>query len=139
MNFCRRTPSDVGVRVREARPDERPGVMNVLDGAMLAVDADRVASDATTTLVACEADRVLGVLVLDGETVLAVAVRRSRRGQGVGTALVEAAAARRERLVAEFDERVRPFYGSLGFEVTPLGDGRFRGVVDAGRARSADE
>ena len=139
MNFCRRTSSDSSVRVREVRADEHAAAMNVIDGAMLAVDADRVASDATTTLVACEADRVLGALVLDGERVVAVAVRRSRRGQGVGTALVEAAAARRERLVAEFDERVRPFYGSLGFEVTPLGDGRLRGVVDAGRARPSDE
>ena len=116
------------VAVREATPDERHAVMNVLDGAMLEVETDRVASDTTTTLVACEGDRVLGALVLDGEEILGVAVRRARRGQGIGTALVETAAARRERLVAEFGDRERPFYESLGFETTPLGGGRLRGV-----------
>jgi GNAT superfamily N-acetyltransferase len=122
------------VEVRGARPDERAAVMNVLDGAMLEVETDRVASDATTTLVACEGDRVLGALVLDGEEVLGVAVRRSRRGQGIGTTLVEAAAARRERLVAEFREEVRPFYESLGFEVRPADeDGRVHGVREPRR------
>lgn len=122
-----------GVRVREARPDEHAAAMSVLDGAMLEADADRVASDAASdpvTLVACEGERVLGALVLDGREVAAVAVRRARRGQGIGTALVEAAAARRDRLVAGFDGEVRPFYESLGFEVEPAGeDGRLRGVL----------
>jgi GNAT superfamily N-acetyltransferase len=122
------------VAVREATPDERHAVMNVLDGAMLEVETDRVASDATTTLVACEGDRVLGALVLDGEAIAAVAVRRARRGQGIGTALVEAAAARRERLVAEFREEARPFYESLGFEVRPADeDGRVHGVRELRR------
>jgi GNAT superfamily N-acetyltransferase len=118
-----------GLEVRVARPDEHPSVMNVLDGAMLDVGADRVAADATTTLVACEAGRVLGALVLDGEEILAVAVRRSRRGQGIGSALIEAAGTRRERLVAEFRDRERPFYESLGFEIGPTAeDGWLRGV-----------
>ena len=113
------------VAVREARSDERPAVLGVLDGAML--ETDRL--DGSTLLVAVAGDRVLGALVLAGDHVDAVAVRRSRRGQGIGTALVEAAAARRERLVAEFREGVRPFYESLGFEVEPtLEEGRFRGV-----------
>jgi len=43
--------------------------------------------------------------VLDGEEILAVAVRRRRRDQGIGSALVEAAGDRREELVAEFDDR----------------------------------
>jgi GNAT superfamily N-acetyltransferase len=102
--------------------------MNVLDGAMLDLGAD-LADDATTTLVACEMERVLGALVLDGEAIAAVAVRRSRRGQGIGTALVETAAGRRDRLVAEYDGDVRGFYESLGFEIKPTSeDGRFRGV-----------
>ena len=118
------------MRVREARCSERPAVMNVIDGAMLDLDAD-LGSDATT-LVACEDGRVLGALVLDGEGIVAVAVRRSRRGQGVGTALVEVAAARRERLVAGFREEVRPFYESLGFEVGPADeDGRLCGIYRA--------
>jgi len=122
------------MRVREARSDERPVVLGVLDGAMLDVNADRVGGDATTTLVACQEDRLLGALVLDGEEVLAVAVRRSRRGQGIGTALVEAAVGRRERLVAEFREEVRPFYESLGFEVRPADeDGRVHGVREPRR------
>ena len=121
------------MRVREARPDERAAVMNVLDGAMLDVPLGRVTSDGTTTLVACVDDRVLGALVLDGEEIVAVAVRRSRRGRGIGTALVEAAAARRARLVAEFGDRERPFYESLGFEIGPAAeDGRLRGVRNRG-------
>lgn len=113
------------MRVREARPDERAAATNVLDGAML--ETDRMGD--ATTLVACEEGRILGALALDGERIDAVAVRRSRRGQGIGTALVEAAAARRERLVAEFRERERPFYESLGFEVESGDeDGRLRGV-----------
>jgi len=72
---------------------------------------------------------VLGALVLDGDRIDAVAVRRNRRGQGIGTALVEAAAARRERLVAEFDAGVRPFYECLGFAVeSRTKTDRFRGV-----------
>lgn len=76
-------------------------------------------------------DRVVGVLVLDGECVEAVAVAPSRRGRGVGTALVDAALARQGRLVAEFDDTVRPFYESLGFAIEPTddgSDGRFRGM-----------
>jgi len=49
----------------------------------------------------------------------AIAVRRARRGQGVGSALIRAAAERHDRLTAEFDPGVRPFYESLGFEITP--------------------
>jgi GNAT superfamily N-acetyltransferase len=43
--------------------------------------------------------------VLDGEEILAVAVRRRRRGQGIGSALVEAALEDRDELVAGFDDR----------------------------------
>jgi GNAT superfamily N-acetyltransferase len=113
------------VTVREARPDEHPAALGVLDGAMLETDR----TEESTLLVAVEGGRVLGALVLDGERVDAVAVRRRRRGQGIGTALVQAAATRRERLVAEFREEVRPFYESLGFEVKRGGEGgRLRGV-----------
>ncbi len=98
---------------------------------MLDLDAD-LTGDATTTLVADEEGRVLGTLVLDGEEIVAVAVRRSRRGQGIGTALVETAATRRGRLVAEFRDRERPFYASLGFDIEPADeDGRLRGVYCA--------
>ncbi|WP_225335639.1 GNAT family N-acetyltransferase [Halomicrobium urmianum] len=109
------------MRVREATPDDRAAVANVVDGAVLAVDDDVLARslDVGETLVAVsdDTDRVLGALVLDGNRIAAVAVRRRRRGQGIGSALVEAAAERRERLTAEFDADVRPFYESLGFEI----------------------
>jgi len=67
--------------------------------------------------------------VLDGDHVDAVAVRRRRRGQGIGTALVEAAADRRDRLTAEFDADLRTFYEGLGFVVEETDEpGRLRGV-----------
>lgn len=116
------------VSVRAAKEDELPAVMGVLDGAVLDVDPasveERVPEE---VLVAATEGRILGALVLDGEEVEAVAVRRRRRDQGIGTALVEAAADRRGVLTAEFDGEVRPFYEALGFEVEPVGDGRFRG------------
>ena len=121
--------------VREATVADLPDVLNVVDGAALRVDVDdlreRVASG--DVLVAVEEGRVLGTLVLDGDRIAAVAVRRGRRDQGIGTALVDAAAERRDRLVAEFDARVRPFWESLGFEVEPAGEPeRYRGVRHTG-------
>lgn len=62
-----------------------------------------------------------------GAHVHAVAVRRARRGRGIGSALVRAAAERQPRLTAEFDPDVRPFYESLGFDVEATDDGRLRG------------
>jgi GNAT superfamily N-acetyltransferase len=47
-----------------------------------------------------------------------IAVHRSRRGRGIGRALVDAAATRSAGpLVARFHEQVRPFYDALGFEI----------------------
>jgi len=118
------------VHVRLAREGDLPAVMNVLDAAMLAVTPEQVR--AGETLVAVEEKRVLGALVLSGERVVAVAVRRARRGQGVGTALVAAAADRSERLVAEFDTEVRAFYESLGFTIRDIDEpGRLRGIREA--------
>lgn len=121
--------------VREATVDELPDVLNVVDGGLLAVDVStvRAAIDAGDVLVAVaskpgEDERVLGTLVLDGTEIVAVAVRPRRRGQGIGTVLVETARERRGELVAEFDDRVRPFWESLGFDVDPVeGSERFRG------------
>ncbi len=113
------------MEVRPARPGEQATVRGVLNAAMLSVDDDALRDG--TTLVAAADGRVVGVLVLDGDRIAAVAVRPGRRGQGVGTALVEAAAARRDRLVAGFDPGVRPFYESLGFDVERSGE-RCRGV-----------
>ena len=121
--------------VREATVEDLPDVLNVVDGAALRVDVDslreRIASG--DVLVAREEERVLGTVVLDGDRIAAVAVRRGRRDQGIGTALVEAAAERRERLVAKFDARVRPFWESLGFDIEPADESdRYRGVLVTG-------
>jgi sulfur carrier protein ThiS/GNAT superfamily N-acetyltransferase len=122
-----------------APPTAVDAVVSILDAAMLATDRERLRASVErgTTLLAVPTaevddgawtgDRALGALVRDGERVVAVAVRRRRRGQGIGTALVERAAADAGRLVAEFDADVRPFYESLGFEVVALDDGRYRG------------
>lgn len=127
------------VTVRAATAGEVPAVLNVIDGAALAVEFDDVqaAIDRGDVLVAVagnapssrsDAGCVVGALVLDGEEIQAVAVRRRRRGQGIGTALVEAAADRRESLVAAFDAGVRPFWASLGFDIESITDtNRFSG------------
>ena len=123
------------MRVREAAVADLPDVMNVIDGAVLSADAatvrERMADGGVLVAVSADGERVLGALVLDGDHVAAVAVRRRRRGQGIGTALVEAAADRRNGLTAAFDADLRPFYEGLGFEISPSeGDGRLRGVRD---------
>lgn len=113
--------------IRPAHPDELPAVMNVLDGAYLDVDAgvvrERIANG--EVLVADEEGRILGAIVIEpqptGAFVEAVAVRRRRRGDGLGTALVLAAGDRFGRLRAEFDADVRPFYERLGFAIEPPG------------------
>jgi GNAT superfamily N-acetyltransferase len=107
-------------RARLATVEDLPDVMNVLDGAVLSVDASDVREriDDDSVLVAVSTDgTVLGALVLASDHITAVAVRRRRRGQGIGTALVETAADRRERLTAEFDADLRPFYEKLGFDI----------------------
>lgn len=122
------------MRVRVAAPGEALDVRRILDAAMLEpgdVEARVAAGD---VLVAVDGDRHLGAVVLDrrgsdrGAHVAAVAVRRRRRNRGVGTALIERALERERRLTARFDERVRPFYESLGFSIEPIDDRRYRGV-----------
>ncbi|RXK46390.1 GNAT family N-acetyltransferase [Halorientalis pallida] len=119
------------MEIREATAEDLPAVMTVFDGAMLATDVATVrqAIDRGDLLVAVAEGRVLGACLLVGDEIEAVAVRRARRDQGIGTALVAAAADRRARLVVEFDPRVRPFWASLGFEIDAAeGSDRYRGV-----------
>lgn len=124
------------VGIREATTEDSAAVRNVVDGANLALDDDRLEAGLSGEGVyVAEAEVrgvVVGALVCDGEAVLAIAVRRRRRDQGIGTELVEAAMADRDRLVAEFDPRVRAFWESLGFDIGSAGDGdRLRGVCAA--------
>lgn len=118
------------MHVRPATREELPAVRGVVDAALLQIDDDLLtgAVESDDVLVAVsESGTVLGVLVLDGAEIVAVAVRRRRRDQGIGTALVTAAARERPVLVAEFDARVAPFWRSLGFDIDSLGEGRFCG------------
>ena len=124
-----------GLTVRRAGPRDHLGVMRVLDGANLEVDAsvveDRI--DAGTVLVADDANRIVGALVgvprdSTGMHVEAVAVRQRRRAQGIGSRLVGAALARWRPLTADFDPGVKPFYDALGFECEQRGE-RYRGVL----------
>ncbi|MFB6165755.1 MAG: GNAT family N-acetyltransferase, partial [Haloarculaceae archaeon] len=118
----------------------------ILDAGMLATDADVVGaaiegtaapgavagddgSAPSDVLVAAADGVLLGACLVLGEEIDAIAVRPGRRGQGIGTALVEAAADRRERLVVAFEPDVRDFWASLDFELEPVADGeRIRGV-----------
>jgi GNAT superfamily N-acetyltransferase len=124
------SPPD-GVAVREARPDERVAVRRMIDAAMLEPGDVAGAVDRGDALVAVADGRVSGALVREprrnGARIAAVAVTRSRRGQGIGSALVAAAGERAGRLTAEFDAEVRPFYESLGFAGEPGEAGRLRG------------
>lgn len=116
-----------GPEVRVARPDEEATVRSICNAAMLEMPESAVREG--TVLVAVDGGRILGALVLDGEEIEAVAVRPGRRGQGIGSALVEAAADRRNELTAGFDPGVRPFYEKLDFEVD-CEEGRCRGVLE---------
>jgi len=119
------------VTVRAAAPEETVAVVGLLERALLEVDPETVRDRAGRgdVLVATTDGRPLaGALVLGGERIDSVAVRPARRGEGVGTALVGAAADRHERLVAQFRPAVAPFYESLGFDVERRGE-RCRGVL----------
>lgn len=111
--------------VRSAEPRELPGVMNVLDGSLLAIDATSVRERIPDgeVLVYAEEGRIIGVLVLDGCHIDALAVRRARRLQGIGAELVEAAADRcDDSLTADFRGELHPFWATLGFDVEPAAE-----------------
>lgn len=124
---------------RTATTDDLLAVLTVLDGALLQVDlADlrRAVAGERVLVAVSSAGTVLGVLVLDGSEITAIAVRRRRRDQGVGTALVAAAARRRDTLHAAFDRRVLSFWRSVGFEVESLdASDRFRGHLETDSGR----
>ena len=124
------------VRIREATDEEVETVIAILDAAVLETDRDVVRRSvrAGTTLIAVEDGRRLGAVVAlstdRGVRIDAIAVRKRRQGQGIGTRLVETLLDRYGRVVAVFDERVRPFYESLGFDISAERTGRYCGVRD---------
>ncbi|WP_348613305.1 GNAT family N-acetyltransferase [Halobaculum rarum] len=127
------TIPDTDVSIRTARGDEMEAIRHLLDAAMLTVPAnlpDRVAGgDALVAVdegIGAESPDVVGALVLDDTRIEAVAVRKHRRADGVGAALVAAAAERTDApLTATFRPQVRPFYEALGFEVEERDDRLF--------------
>lgn len=64
-----------------------------------------------------------------GAHVEAVGVRLRRRGQGIGTALMRAAADRWRPLTADFYPGLSGFYEKLDFDVEKR-EGQFRGVLE---------
>lgn len=145
------------MRVREARPADRVDVRRVLDAAMLEVQDLSARIEAGDIIVAVADGRVLGACVLvppddapdwvarggvEGRLeqgidahVDAIAVRRRRRGEGIGGALIDRAG-ERGALSAAFEGDVRAFYEDMGFDIldgkTP--DGRLRAVRTADRS-----
>ena len=139
-----------GFAVEPAAPDDRLDALRVLDAAMLETDAATVdaAIDAGDARVARfeRTGAVVGALVAtrpepDRLHVDAVAVRRTRRGRGVGSALLAAAVRRGERdaavstVTAAFDADLRGFYEAQGFAVRPT---EARGAGDDAADRESD-
>ena len=123
----------MNVDIRPATADDELAVRRLLDGAMLETGDIRGQIEAGAVLVAVDsANRVHGTLVFEsrgnGVHITAIAVRRKRRDRGIGTALVEAVAPADGTVTATFDDRVRPFYQSVGFECESIDTERWRGV-----------
>ncbi|MFW6000010.1 MAG: GNAT family N-acetyltransferase [Halorubrum sp.] len=132
-------PEDVVIE--PAIPDDRLDVLRILDAAMLETDADavdgRITAENVLVARSTRTGGVVGALVAvrpdpDRLHVDAVAVRRARRGRGIGSALVAAVVRRAARdpavdaVTARFDADLRAFYEGIGFAIRPK-----RGADDA--------
>lgn len=115
--------------VRSAHEYEAEAVIGILDAALLEVDRESIRRRAgsPSILVAVGGGSLSGAIVLEGAHVEAIAVRRRERRRGIGTALIHAATAHRGQLTATCDERLRPFYASLGFALSSHPGGRLFG------------
>lgn len=132
--------SNVEASIRVAAPTDRVAVARVLDGALLDVDDLGARLDAGDVLLAVDGGAAVGALVVDGAGptdrtppedwpddvghVRAIAVRRKRRGSGIGSQLIDEARRRWAPLVADFDADVEGFYAALGAECEVAPDGR---------------
>jgi len=118
------TTAPAGIAIEPATPEDRLAVLRVLDAAMLETDPELVdaalsgdTGDAERGLVArfARTDAVVGALVVTRPEpgrlhVDAVAVRRARRGRGIGSALVAAAVGGR-KATAISARSPRPLHG----------------------------
>ncbi|WP_424014229.1 GNAT family N-acetyltransferase [Halorubrum xinjiangense] len=132
--MTRRSDPPADATIDPATPDDRLDVLRILDAAMLETDADavddRIAAGDALVARSTRTGGVVGALVAvrpdaDRLHVDAVAVRRARRGRGIGSALVAAAVDRAESdpavdaVTATFDADLRAFYEGLGFTIRP--------------------
>jgi len=129
-----RTPEPVDlpehIELRRGSNDDVVAAMRVLQGALLDIDGSTVRDAAPDgeVLLAEEGDWVVGALVMRDGHIEGVAVRRERRGHGIGSALVEAAVRDEDGTVtADFRAGVRGFWKDLRFDVEQEG-GRFWGI-----------
>lgn len=122
--------------IRTATVEDELAVRRVIDGAMLEVPQNLTNLLESEQVLVAVAERVIGVLVLvrpaavdvptlaptdEASHIASVAVRRRRRGSGIGARLVRTAAERVSGpLTAEFRPSVRPFYESLGFDIREI-------------------
>lgn len=121
-----------GFKIRTAKEAEIAEIASIFDAAALQTEIESLttAIQSGDALVAARpTGPILGAIFLAGNQITAIAVRPGRRGQEIGTVLVDACAGRHDKLLARFDPSVRPFWESVGFEVKPLsGSERLQGV-----------
>jgi len=140
-----------GVSIEPATPADRLDIVRVLDAAMLQTDvsalAERIAADAVICARFERTGAVVGAVIMtrpatDTAHIDALAVRRARRGNGIGSALVVRAVAAASadpvvgRVTVGFDDALTSLYTDCGFDIAQ-DDGENRWVgwqrVDTGR------
>ena len=111
-----------GIRVERARPADLDGVLDLL--ARLHLPLDGLRAHAATTIVARDADRIVGSAAVEmyaeGALLRSVAVEPETRGRGIGRQLAEAAMhlARERHAPAVYllTTTAEGYFPKLGFE-----------------------